>query len=44
VLLDLGDRDRACFERIIGGEAVDFEPVTHEYYETVVDIRRALGG
>lgn len=44
VLLDLGDRDRACFERIIGGEAVDFEPVTQEYYQTVIDIRRSLGG
>lgn len=44
VLLDLGDRDRACFERIIGGEAVDFEPVTHQHYETIIDIRRAMGG
>jgi phosphonate transport system substrate-binding protein len=40
VLLTLADRDRQCFERIIGDGAVDFEAVTHDYYETLIDIRR----
>jgi phosphonate transport system substrate-binding protein len=39
VLLDLADRDRACFERIVGGDAIDFEPITHDYYDSIVDIR-----
>ncbi|MGH6900206.1 MAG: phosphate/phosphite/phosphonate ABC transporter substrate-binding protein [Geminicoccaceae bacterium] len=40
VLLDLADRDRACFERIVGGNAIDFELITHEHYDSIVDIRR----
>lgn len=44
VLLDLADRDLACFERIVGGEAVDFEPITHDLYEDIIEIRRSLSG
>jgi phosphonate transport system substrate-binding protein len=40
VLLDLADRDRKCFEKIVGDRAVDFETITHEHYETLIDIRR----
>jgi phosphonate transport system substrate-binding protein len=40
VLLELADRDRACFQGIVGGEAVGFQPITHEYYDTIIDIRR----
>jgi phosphonate transport system substrate-binding protein len=40
VLLELADRDRACFQGIVGGEAVGFQPITHEYYHTIIDIRR----
>lgn len=40
VLLDLAERDHTCFERIVGGDAVDFEPITHDYYDTIIDIRR----
>lgn len=43
VLLDLADRDRSCFERIVGGRAVDFELITHDYYESIIDIRRNGG-
>jgi len=43
VLLDLADQDRRCFEGIVGGEAIDFEPVTHDAYQTIIDIRRAYG-
>lgn len=40
LLLDLADRDRSCFKRIVGDEAVDFEPVTHDYYNSIIEIRR----
>ena len=40
VLLDLADRDRACFERIVGGEAVDFQPITRDYYDSIIEIRQ----
>jgi len=40
VLLDLAERDRTCFENIVGGNAVDFEVITHEHYDSIVDIRR----
>ena len=40
VLLDLAERDRACFKRMVGGDAVDFEPITQDYYETIIDIQR----
>jgi phosphonate transport system substrate-binding protein len=40
MLLDLADRDRACFDRIVGDNAVDFEPITREDYESLVEIRR----
>ena len=39
-LLDLADRDPACFDRIVGDNAVDFEPITHEDYEGIVEIRQ----
>jgi phosphonate transport system substrate-binding protein len=40
VLLDLADRDHDCFEGIVGGHAVDFEPITHEFYDSIIAIRR----
>jgi phosphonate transport system substrate-binding protein len=40
LLLDLADRDRACFDRIVGDNAIDFEPITHELYESIVEIRK----
>ena len=40
VLLNLADRDPKCFERIIGDDAIDFETITHDHYETIIDIRR----
>jgi phosphonate transport system substrate-binding protein len=40
VLLDLAERDRACFKRMIGGDAVDFEPITQDYYDTIINIQR----
>ncbi|HLT01250.1 MAG TPA: phosphate/phosphite/phosphonate ABC transporter substrate-binding protein [Geminicoccaceae bacterium] len=43
VLLDLADRDRRCFERIIGDRAVDFATISHEEYEGLIDIRRNGG-
>jgi len=40
VLLNLADRDRRCFERIVGDRAIGFETITHDHYETIIDIRR----
>jgi ABC-type phosphate/phosphonate transport system substrate-binding protein len=40
VLLDLAEHDRACFKRMVGGDAIDFEPITQEYYDTIIDIQR----
>ena len=40
VLLTLADRDRQCFERIIGDGAVDFETITHDSLQSLIDIRR----
>ena len=40
VLLDLAERDRACFKRMVGGDAVDFEPITRDYYDTIINIQR----
>jgi phosphonate transport system substrate-binding protein len=39
VLLDLADNDRACFKRIVGGDAVDFEAITHDYYDSIIKVR-----
>lgn len=41
VLLNLADRDRRCFEGIVGGNAVDFQAITHAHYETIIEIRRS---
>jgi phosphonate transport system substrate-binding protein len=43
VLLDLADRDPRCFERIIGGDGVDFEPISHDDYAAIIAIRRNGG-
>jgi phosphonate transport system substrate-binding protein len=43
VLLDLADRDERCFKRIVGGEGIDFEAVNHDYYKTIIAIRRNGG-
>ena len=43
VLLDLADRDRKCFEKIVGNAAVDFETITHDHYQSLIDIRRKVG-
>ena len=43
VLLNLADRDRSCFERIVGGDAIDFEPISHDNYAAIIAIRRNGG-
>ena len=43
VLLDLADHDRRCFERIVGGDAIDFEPISHDRYAAIIAIRRNGG-
>jgi phosphonate transport system substrate-binding protein len=43
VLLELADRDRRCFERIVGGDGADFEPISHDHYAAIIAIRRNGG-
>ena len=43
VLLELADRDRRCFERIVGGDAADLEPISHDQYAAKIAIRRNGG-
>jgi ABC-type phosphate/phosphonate transport system substrate-binding protein len=40
LLLDLADRDRRCFKRMVGGAARDFKPISHEAYGNIIAIRR----
>jgi phosphonate transport system substrate-binding protein len=40
MLLDLADRDRRCFERMVGGAARDFKTISHEAYQNIIAIRR----
>ena len=42
MLLDLPNRDKACFHQISGGEAQEFVPVDHEFYEPIINMRREL--
>lgn len=42
LLIDLPEEHRSCFEAIAGGGAVGYEPVGHELYQTIIDIRRQL--
>ncbi len=42
LLLDLPERDKPCFEAISGGKATGFEPIGHEFYERVIEMRRQL--
>jgi phosphonate transport system substrate-binding protein len=45
VLLDLAERDRGCFRRIVGGDAIDFEPITRDFYDSIIAIsRNGIGG
>jgi phosphonate transport system substrate-binding protein len=43
VLLELADHDRGCFERIVGGHAIDFKPISHDDYAAIIAIRRKGG-
>jgi phosphonate transport system substrate-binding protein len=40
LLLDLADRDRRCFERMVGGDAIDFKTISHDDYVNIIAIRR----
>jgi phosphonate transport system substrate-binding protein len=45
LLLDLAERDHSCFENIVGDGAVDFEVITHEDYDSIIEIQRnGIGG
>lgn len=44
LLVELPRRDRGCLEKMVGGRTIGFEPITPEYYDTIIAIRRQLGG
>ena len=29
-----------CLHSAVGGDAVDFEPITRDYYDTIINIQR----
>ena len=42
MLLDLPSRDKECFHQISGGEAMEFVPIDHDFYEPIINMRREL--
>jgi phosphonate transport system substrate-binding protein len=42
LLLDLPEQNHGCFESIAGGAALGYQPVDHELYRTIIDLRRQL--
>ena len=40
LLLNLAERDRRCFERMVGGQAQDFKEISHDAYTNIIAIRR----
>jgi phosphonate transport system substrate-binding protein len=40
VLLDLPEQHKSCFRAIAGGAATGYAPVDHDFYRTIIDIRR----
>ena len=41
LLQHLGERDQACLYGVAAGETAGFAPITHEAYQTIIDVRRA---
>jgi phosphonate transport system substrate-binding protein len=44
LLVELPRRDKACLENMVGGRTTGFEPITPDYYDTIIAIRRHLSG
>jgi phosphonate transport system substrate-binding protein len=42
LLIDLPEQHQSCFEAIAGGAALGYQPVDHELYRTIIDLRREL--
>jgi phosphonate transport system substrate-binding protein len=40
LLLNLAERDRRCFEHMVGGQAQDFKEISHDAYKTIIAIQR----
>ncbi|NJO38665.1 MAG: phosphonate ABC transporter substrate-binding protein [Rhizobiales bacterium] len=43
LLLDLPKRDQECFFNISGGEAMEYVPIEHDFYNKTIEMRRELG-
>lgn len=39
---DLAETDKDCFYAVSGGDNLDFVPITHDYYKTVIESRKLL--
>ncbi|MEZ5933525.1 MAG: phosphonate ABC transporter substrate-binding protein [Alphaproteobacteria bacterium] len=42
MLLDLPKKDPECFFNISGGEAMEFVPIEHDFYDKTIEMRREL--
>lgn len=41
LLAELGEKDKECLYGVASGETAGFKPVTHEAYNTIIDVRKA---
>ncbi|QEW22445.1 Phosphate-import protein PhnD precursor [Marinibacterium anthonyi] len=40
----LKDKDEDCFYGVAAGEALGFQPITHEAYDSIIEARKSVGG
>jgi phosphonate transport system substrate-binding protein len=43
-MMQLQNHDRACFDAINDGEALGYWPITTEFYEPIINMRRDATG
>lgn len=41
LLAELGEKDQECLYGVASGETAGFKPVTHDAYNTIIDVRKA---
>ena len=42
-LMELHDKDPQCAYNVAAGETAGFQPITHEAYESIIEVRKAQG-
>ncbi|MAC77166.1 MAG: phosphonate ABC transporter substrate-binding protein [Rhodobacteraceae bacterium] len=40
----LKDKDEDCFYGVAAGEALGFQPITHDAYDSIIEARKSVGG